>query len=61
MLTPKQSGLQQGIADVSQKATICDHEDDHLSTGEPITLNFNALGGLSDGFIQTGETPDSKP
>ena len=41
LATPKSNLLHTGGEANSQKATLCDHELDHLSTGEPITLNFH--------------------
>ena len=41
LATPKSNLLNNAGEANSQKATLCDHELDHLSTGEPITLNFN--------------------
>ena len=44
--TPKSNnGVPMAVDGVaSYKATMCDKEYDYLSTGEPITLNFEALG-----------------
>lgn len=38
---------------------MCDYDYDYLSTGEPITLNFNALGQNDAGTIPA--TPDMLP
>ena len=46
-LTSPKTNLLNGAGDFnSQKATLCDHELDQLSTGEPITLNFQP--GVND-------------
>lgn len=44
--TPKSNNVHKTAADggASYRATMCDNEYDCLSTGEPITLNFEALG-----------------
>ena len=40
---------------MSQKATMCEYDYDYLSTGEPITLNFNA--GQNDEIATTTIVP----
>jgi hypothetical protein len=56
--TPKSNVLHTAAdGGASYKATNCDNEYDHLSTGEPITLNFQALGLNCDNQTNVDTTP----
>ena len=60
LATPKSNLLHTAGGEVnSQKATLCDHELDHLSTGEPITLNFHP--GVNDQVTKEQDEAASSP